>query len=253
MLPAIVTAPRKYLTVRPVLRTLMVAAVFGLAGMIASPGSAWAQDQGTVGQAITETPNISKPGDAGTAGEAPGTAAASDELALGSPDAPVTMIEYSSMTCPHCASFHTDTLPKLKRDFIDTGKLRLILHDFPFDGMALRASMLSHCVPKDRYFDFVDVLFKNQARWARSRDPVQTLTTFGTLVGMNADDVNACLNNEALQNQILTRQLQAQEQLNIRSTPTFILNGGADRIIGAEDYQVFKDKIDSLLPPDQRS
>ncbi|MEO0392462.1 MAG: thioredoxin domain-containing protein, partial [Pseudomonadota bacterium] len=144
--------------------------------------------------------------------------------------------------------FHNDTLPRLKSEYIDTGKVRLVYRDFPFDGVGLRASMLARCVPEERYFDFVDVLFKNQQRWSRSRDPISVLTTFGTLVGMDANAVQACLDNEELQNSILTRQLEGQERFSIRSTPTFIINNDADRVIGAEDFSVFQRKIDRLLP-----
>ena len=173
-----------------------------------------------------------------------------EERVLGDINAPVTLIEYSSLTCPHCARFHNDTLPRLKREFIDTGKVKVIYRDFPFDGIGLRASMLARCVPEERYFDFLDVLFKNQQRWSRARDPLAALTTFGTLVGMNANDVQACIDNEELQNAILTRQLEGQERYSIRSTPTFILNNDADRILGAEDFSVFKRKIENLLPED---
>jgi protein-disulfide isomerase len=205
--------------------------------------AASAADQGQ--NTITETPNVSTPGSMTTVEN--GTSR-TDERVLGNPDAPVTMFEYASMTCPHCAAFHTDTLPRLKAEYIDTGKVKLVFRDFPFDGIALRASMLARCVPPARYFDFIGVLFKNQERWARSRDPLQALATFGALVGLDANAVNECLADENLQNAILTRQLEGQERLSIRSTPTFILNNDEDRIMGAEDYSVFKSKIDRLLP-----
>ena len=223
-------------------RSLLGASVSLVALGALAPGFAFGQN--SAADDIPTDGQVSVP-DAPAAANPPSLLA---ERVLGSPDAPVTIIEYSSLTCPHCARFHTDTLPRLKTEYIDTGKLKIIYRDFPFDGIGLRASMLARCVPEERYFDFLDVLFKNQQRWSRARDPLAVLTTFGTLVGMNADDVQACLDNEDLQNAILTRQLEGQERYSIRSTPTFILNNDADRILGAEDFSVFQRKIENLLP-----
>ena len=222
-------------------RSLLGASVSLVALGALTPGFAFGQDSST--DAIETDGQVSVPEKAESDGPA-----YLQERVLGADDAPVTLIEYSSLTCPHCARFHTDTLPRLKREYIDTGKVKIIYRDFPFDGIGLRASMLARCVPEERYFDFLDVLFKNQQRWSRARDPLAVLTTFGTLVGMNADDVQACLDNEELQNSILTRQLEGQERYNIRSTPTFIMNNDADRVLGAEDFSVFQRKIENLLP-----
>ncbi|MBV6633616.1 MAG: DsbA family protein [Alphaproteobacteria bacterium] len=227
------------------LLTLSAALMTAAAISVASPSTGWAQ---SAGDAITDTANVSVPGAPETAGEPVAEPGLLDERVLGDPDAPVTLFEYSSMTCPHCAAFHSDTLPKLKRDYIDTGKVKIVYRDYPFDGVALRASMLARCVPPARYFDFIDVLFKNQQRWARSRNPEAALRTFGQLVGLDAAAVDACLANDELQEMILKTQLEAQERFNVRSTPTFIINNNADRVIGAEDYEVFQRKIDRLLP-----
>jgi protein-disulfide isomerase len=166
---------------------------------------------------------------------------------LGNPDAKVKIVEYSSMTCPHCAAFHTTILPRLKQDYIDTGKVSLQIVDFPFDGLALRAAMIVRCVPADRYFNFVDVLYQNQERWARSRDQLQSLETYGALAGLGAENIRQCLENEPMMNAILTRQLEAQEKLGVRSTPTFIINNGQDKIIGAESYENFQRVLDGIL------
>lgn len=99
-----------------------------------------------------------------------------DDKVLGDRDAPVTMIEYSSLTCPHCAHFHTDVLPRIKKEYIDTGKVKLVLRDFPLNQPALIAAQIAHCVPEDRYFGFVSVLFETQAAWAISEDPAAALS-----------------------------------------------------------------------------
>ena len=166
---------------------------------------------------------------------------------LGNPDAKIKIVEYSSMTCPHCAAFHATILPRLKADYIDTGKANIQIVDFPFDGLALRAAMLARCVPADRYFGFVDVLYQNQERWSRSLDQWQALETYGGLAGLAPDSIRACVENEPLMNAILTRQLEAQEKLGVRSTPTFIINDGQDKIVGAEAYENFQRVLDGIL------
>ena len=239
---------------KTVLRRLLIlpvaaTAVMAMVSLAPAPAAAEDASASSTMPQVAQASEVQTDGQISIPGSTPAvTVAPTDQRVLGNPDAPVTMVEFSSMTCPHCASFHNDTLAKLKKDFIDTGKVKLVMSDFPFDGVALRASMLARCVPPSRYFDFVDVLFKNQQRWARSRDPIATLKTFGALVGLDATAVDACLANENLQTAILTSQLEAQERYNIRSTPTFILNNDTDRIVGAEDYDVFKRKIEALLP-----
>src|SRR5262249_57342023 len=98
-----------------------------------------------------------------------------DDRILGKPDAPITIVEYASLTCPHCAAFERDTLPKLKTQYIDTGKVKLIYRDFPLDSRATLAAMIARCAPRDRYFGFVDAFFRSQDQWARSEDPVRSL------------------------------------------------------------------------------
>jgi len=166
---------------------------------------------------------------------------------LGSPDAKIKIREYSSMTCPHCAAFHKTILPRLKADYIDTGKASLEIVDFPFDGLALRAAMLARCVPEDRYFGFVDVLYENQERWARSKDQIQSLHSYGALAGMPPQAVEGCMLNETLMNAILTRQLEAQEKLQVRSTPTFIINNGQEKITGADSSERCQKVFDAIL------
>ena len=101
-----------------------------------------------------------------------GAAAEPQEQILGDPDAPVTIIEYASLTCPHCAQFHNEVLPELKERYIAPGKVRLIYRDFPLDQVALAAAALAHCDGSDRYFSMLDVLFETQRNWARADDPI---------------------------------------------------------------------------------
>ncbi len=174
------------------------------------------------------------------------TTKALTERVLGDPKAPVTIVDYSSMTCPHCARFHIDTLPKIKEQYIDTGKAKLVFRDFPFDQWALRASMLARCAPPERYFPLLDVLFKNQAQWATAKDPAAALTQIGKLAGVSEDTIKACWSDQKLADGILSIRLEGQNKDKIESTPTFVLNDGAARIEGAQSFETFAAAIDKL-------
>ncbi|WP_454017048.1 DsbA family protein [Azospirillum sp. Marseille-Q6669] len=166
---------------------------------------------------------------------------------LGNPNAPVTILDYSSMTCPHCAAFHTETLPKIKEAYIDTGKAKLIFRDFPFDQAALRASMLARCAPAERYYPLLDVLFKSQGQWSRAADPVKALAQYGKLAGMSEQVINACMANQALADGILQSRLVGQDKYKVEATPTFVLNEGAATISGAQSFETFAAAIDKLV------
>ncbi|MCC7273738.1 MAG: DsbA family protein [Alphaproteobacteria bacterium] len=154
---------------------------------------------------------------------------------IGKPDAPITIVEYASFTCPHCAAFHKDTLPKLRETWIDTGKAKLVFRDFPLDGAALRAAMMARCLPAERYFPVVDILFRNQDSWSRARDPLAALSGIGRLSGLPQEAFDACMKNEALQKGILTRAFEAQQQQKVEATPSFVVNGELMR--GAATYE----------------
>jgi protein-disulfide isomerase len=180
----------------------------------------------------------------------PGPAAANaavtgEDRVLGRADAKVTVIEYASLTCGHCAEFHTTALPKLKETYIDTGKVRLIFRDFPLDELALRASALAQCIGPERYFAFLDVLFRSQASWARSNDPTAALTRLAKLGGMSEPQIEACYTNKALADRILATRLQAAQQYKIDSTPTFIINGS--KHMGGHKFEDLERAINALL------
>lgn len=140
---------------------------------------------------------------------------------LGNPDAPVTITEYASLTCHHCAAFHKNVLPAVKAELIDTGKARLVFRDFPLDGYALKASMMARCAPEDKYFALISVIFNNQERWTKAKDMEAALAQLGVLSGMNPDYIKDCLANEELGKTIMTNLQTAQKAENIHETPSF--------------------------------
>ena len=173
------------------------------------------------------------------------SAAELTENALGNPDAPVTIIEYASLTCPHCAAFHKDVLPGLKERYIAPGKVRLVFRDFPLDERALAAAQLAHCGGPDRYFGFIDVLFQTQSNWARADDYQSALKRLGKLGGLDEKEMDACFADEEISNQILQSRLDAQNQFDISSTPSFVIDGKT--YSGGRDVDGFSEVIDTLL------
>ena len=167
------------------------------------------------------------------------------ETAIGDPAAPVTMIEYSSLSCPHCARFHNDIYPALKERYIDTGKVRMIFRDFPLNQPALQATVVAHCGGSERYVGFIDVMFKTQATWSQAPDPVSELKKLAKLGGLGEEQVDACLNDQALVDSILQGRLDGQEEHNVQSTPTFVIN---DKVyIGHRSIDEFAAIIDPLI------
>jgi protein-disulfide isomerase len=167
-----------------------------------------------------------------------------DDRILGNPDAPITIVEYASLTCPHCAHFTNEILPELKKKWIDTGKLKLILRDFPLDEPALRAAMIARCAPPDRFYAFADTFFAAQEKWVQARDYRDALARLAKLGGMSREEFDNCLKNTALENKIVETRLVASKELDVNSTPTFFING--TKFTGAPTVEEF-DKVLSGL------
>jgi protein-disulfide isomerase len=169
-----------------------------------------------------------------------------DDLILGKADAPVTIIEYASLTCPHCAHFAANTFPKIKTELIDTGKIRWVYRDFPLDQWAANAAMLAHCMPKEQYFAILDVLFLSQDQWSVAANPSAALSQIGRTAGLDQPTIDKCLTDNAMVKKIVTRQKEGEERYGIKSTPTFIINGKAES--GDMDYDTFYNLVKDLLP-----
>lgn len=169
------------------------------------------------------------------------------DMALGSKDAPVTITEYASMTCPHCAAFNEQVFPKIKSEYIDTGKVRYIFREFPLDIKAAAGSMLSRCIAKDdapKYFAVTDMLFRQQNDWV-VKNTTETLTRIGKQAGLTQQQVEACLKDQALLDKIAADQKYASDVLKVDSTPTFFING--EKIKGETSFEEFAKKINPLL------
>ena len=142
---------------------------------------------------------------------------------LGKDDAPVTVVEYASMTCPHCAHFHETTYPELKKRYIDTGKVRFIFREFPLDQLALAAFLLARCAGPDKYFPMIDTLFQLQKEWVTQK-PLGPLLAIAKQAGMSEQAFNECLQDQKLVDGIEDVRQRAMK-LNVQSTPSFFVNG----------------------------
>jgi protein-disulfide isomerase len=160
-----------------------------------------------------------------------------DEHVLGKIDAPVTIIEYASMTCPHCAAFHTETMPRIKSEFIDKGLVRFVFRPFPLDQLAARASLLAQCVPGDGYYSMLDILFRSQRDWSTAPDPDAALKQIGRTAGLTDADIDRCTADQAQFDRIIAGMQEAQSKFGIDSTPSFVVNGTKYTNRPFDDYE----------------
>ena len=182
------------------------------------------------------------------AGSARADQSVADMLAdkvLGDPKAPVTIVEYASLGCPHCRHFHDETLPKIKKAYIDTGKAKLIFRDFPLGQRAMAAAMIARCAGPVRYFGMVAIMFRDQGDWGRAKDGLAALEASAKKGGMSAAQVQDCIRNEALLQGMQQGVEKAQKDHGVNATPTFIV--GEERVEGAESFEEFSKIIDRAL------
>ena len=174
------------------------------------------------------------------------TEVALGEMSVGKKDAPVTILAFESLTCPHCASFHKGALPKLMKNYIEPGKVRIVFIDYPLGARAMVGSMLARCTGPERYFGMTEIMFKTQADWAGIRgrkeffDAMRRIARMG---GLSDEEFEKCMNNRELFNGIRKQQADAQKKHKINSTPTFVI--GDKRIDGAQPFEAF----DAVLKP----
>jgi protein-disulfide isomerase len=169
------------------------------------------------------------------------------DMALGPANATVTITEYASMSCSHCAAFTENVFPKIKSEFIDSGKVRFVFREFPLDIKAAAGSMLARCIAKDdapKYFAVIDLLFKQQSDWVL-KNTTETLIRIGKQAGLTQAAVEECLKDQKLLDKIAADQKFAAEVLKVQSTPTFFING--EMIRGEQSFEEFSKRINSML------
>ncbi len=161
------------------------------------------------------------------------------ERSTGRADAPVTVIEFFSLTCGHCAAFHRDTWPRVKAELVDTGRVRMVWRDFPLDGAALLGAVVARSLPPERYEGFISALFAQQDRWAfaRGSDPRVELQKLAALAGMPPAQFEEAAGDQALARAILEQRVQGQQQFNVNSTPTFVF--GSRSVPGNMPFERF--------------
>lgn len=166
------------------------------------------------------------------------------DITLGSDSAPVTIVEYASMTCGHCADFSVHTLPQLKERYIDTGKVRYILREFPLDPLAAGAFMLARCAGKDKYYSMVETLFGQASKWVVP-NPIPALFAIAKQAGFTQQTFDECLSNQKLLDELEEVRKRGADKFKIQATPTFFVNG--ERLMGAQPFSEFEKVIEKHL------
>jgi protein-disulfide isomerase len=170
-----------------------------------------------------------------------------DDFVVGDKNAPVTIIEYASLSCSHCADFHNNTLNDLIKEYVDTGKARIVFRDFPFNYPALLGSMVLRCIPEDVRYDYMNALFQLQQKWVVRENAKSTQELYKIMQsgGMTKEEFETCTNNVELENTILQALIAAQNEFNIQSTPSFLINGNL--VEGNKSIKEFRQIIDKIL------
>lgn len=225
-----VSGPLTFLTTRRAL--LMAASGIAIAAML--PGlPAFAQRKGASARAEVPVNELMEPGPL-------------PELSLGKEDAPVTIVEYASLTCGHCANFHNTVLPKVKEKYVDTGQVRLVMREFPLDNLAAAAAMLTRCAGGDKTYPLIEVLFKQQDQWAFVRgNPVPELFKVAKQAGFTQERFDKCLTDQKLLEQVTSIRSKAADKFGVSSTPTFFING--KRLQEAPTLEAFDKALTPLL------
>lgn len=182
---------------------------------------------------------MTKPAEAESLEDKPG------DMALGDPDAPIVMIEYFSLSCPHCAAFHRLVLPKLKSEYIETGTVRFVFRDFPLNWTAVQAAILTHCAEPDRYFALQDALFEAAGKWKAAETPLKALAKIGEEHGVERSKFKRCLEDGTLERQVLESYRFANNELGVDGTPTFFIN--EEKHVGGMSFETLSEKFEELL------
>jgi len=170
-----------------------------------------------------------------------------EDFVIGDNNAPITVIEYASLSCSHCANFHQNTLPQLIKEYVNTGKIRIVFRDFPLNYPALMGSLVLQCIPQDIRYEYLSALFILQSQWVKSESDITKKELFKIMQtgGMTKDKFNECINNKDLEQKILQGLINVQNEFNIKTTPSFLIN--ATLLEGNKPIKDFRKIIDSIL------
>jgi protein-disulfide isomerase len=215
-------------------KTVRVAAIIAAGFVFAAGVASVSQAQRIAAAPEVSVEELMKPGDL-------------PDIGIGSADAKVIVIEYSSLTCPHCAAFQAKVFPGFKAKYIDSGKVRFITREFPLDNLAAAAAMLARCLPPEKSFDFVETMFATQETWGghNVQNPKAKLFEIAKQAGFTEETFEKCLTDQALLDKITALRTRAGEKFQINSTPTFFVNG--KRVSGNTNLVDFEKVIDPLL------
>tara|TARA_B100000749_G_scaffold276514_1_gene263836 strand:- start:276 stop:878 length:603 start_codon:yes stop_codon:yes gene_type:complete len=167
------------------------------------------------------------------------------EKFLGDNNAKITIIEYASMTCDHCANFHKNIFPEIYEKYIQTGKVKFIFRDFPLDKQALFAAILANCAPKEKYFDFVKLIFNTTEKWISVEDEfLKKLKNIGKMGGLSNDQIESCFRDENMVDLAINSRSNGEKKFNITSTPSFIING---KKYSSMTFEQFEKVLDNLI------
>ena len=173
------------------------------------------------------------------------------DVSIGPQDSKVVIVEYASLTCGHCSRFHRDVFPELKKTYIDTGKVRFIMREFPLDNLAAAAAMLARCAGDGKTYPMLDLLFEKQADWAfASGNPVPKLFDIAKQAGFTQESFEKCLTDQKLLDQVNAQRTRGSEQFGVSATPTFFVNG--KKLAGGPTMEAFRTAIDPLLGDDKK-
>lgn len=167
------------------------------------------------------------------------------DVMIGKPSAPVTIVEYASLSCPHCAHFYNEILPVINKKYIETGKVRLVYRDYPLNNPAIKAAEVVQCVEKERRHEFLSVLFKMQVQWAFTASYLDALSNIAALGGLEKAKFDKCINDPTMENNIIAVEKEASDEYKVNSTPSFFINGTAYK--GYHDVENMSKAIEDAL------
>ena len=173
------------------------------------------------------------------------TLEALDTKSIGEKDAPIKMIEFASLTCGHCAKFHNEVMPLIKEKYINTGKIFFTYKDFPLDKFALKASMIARCSGQEKFFSFLNVFYKKQKDWTRTKDPFKSLLKIAKVGGLKDEELKVCIGNKSIEDGLLKDRLKSSKKYNITATPTIYFND--EKFEGDLSFEAIDLKIKTLL------